>query len=88
VIEYAFDDVGGFIAVDHRNRVATYSFPSSPAADAARRRPQTVAKERIADMLATIRNPHSDAMAANVADMYRLMSRKILRYDYKTIPSE
>ena len=47
-MQYGFDKHGGFFAIDHYARVAAYAYASSPHADAAKRRPEAIAKRMLA----------------------------------------
>jgi hypothetical protein len=42
--QYAIDSSGGFRVVDHAKRIGTFSFPTSPNAEAAKRTPAATAR--------------------------------------------
>lgn len=48
---FGFDEVGGFYVIDHESRQASYAYPTSPFAVAAKKNPAKVAGDMTSKML-------------------------------------
>lgn len=70
-MRYGFDKSGGFAVVDDEKRVSAYAYPSSVHAKAAKRNPEAVASEMLADLWVgcpdNIREAHYDNVCKHLA---------------------